>query len=425
MPLDDNTNPIDNPIDYPTLAERFFDLFASYQRAHGHSKYVFDVSKPGKRATENWTEKTAPTPELWEAHLTGSGPGLGCMPLRDDNTVLWAAIDIDVNTIDHAKLEADCLRLGLPLVVCRSKSGGAHCYLFLQDPAPAASVQAVLGRWSAALGYRGCEIFPKQATREGDDLGNWINMPYYIVRKTERPAFLNGKSIKPGEFLNLARERSTTLDAIEAIHVEVREAHPGQASIDYSKPKTPPTAEIINGVGDGQRNKMLWGLMCRFANAGIPKDMAERMIRETAAECDPPFNEVSERWDIKHNLERAYKKFAKDSIPEMHEEDLDAAFELECMDAGDDDGPIKPREWLLGNTFCKKFFSSLVATGGTGKTSLRIAQALALATGRPITGEYVFRRSRVLILTFEDDMEELKRVRGAKSRAIRVKRNGC
>ena len=64
-----------------------------------------------------------------------------------------------------------------------------------------------------------------------------------------------------------------------------------------------------------------------------------------------------------------------------------------------------PREWLLGNTFCKKFLSSLIADGGVGKTALRIAQIGSLATGRSITGEHVFRRCRALILSFEDDRD--------------------
>lgn len=78
-------------------------------------------------------------------------------------------------------------------------------------------------------------------------------------------------------------------------------------------------------------------------------------------------------------------------------------------DAGDDDAPIEPRGWLLGNTFCRRYISSLVAAGGVGKTALRIAQALAVCTGRPITGEHVFQRCRVLLLSLEDDRDELRR----------------
>lgn len=78
-------------------------------------------------------------------------------------------------------------------------------------------------------------------------------------------------------------------------------------------------------------------------------------------------------------------------------------------DAGGDDYIIPPRAWLLGNTYCRQFVSSLLATGGGGKTAMRIAQALACATGRQLTGETVFQRCRVLYVSLEDDVDELRR----------------
>jgi AAA domain-containing protein len=68
-----------------------------------------------------------------------------------------------------------------------------------------------------------------------------------------------------------------------------------------------------------------------------------------------------------------------------------------------------PRGWLLGNTFCRRFLSSLIGDGGVGKTAVRYAQALALATGRNLTGEHVFQRARVLIISLEDNADELRR----------------
>ena len=85
--------------------------------------------------------------------------------------------------------------------------------------------------------------------------------------------------------------------------------------------------------------------------------------------------------------------------------DGDVSGALNIWDAGDDDYNIPPREWLLGNTFCKKFLSLLIADGGVGKTALRIAQIASLVTGRSITGEHVFRRCRALILSFKDDRD--------------------
>lgn len=82
---------------------------------------------------------------------------------------------------------------------------------------------------------------------------------------------------------------------------------------------------------------------------------------------------------------------------------------LGIWDAAQDADPLPPRGWLLANTFCRGFVSTLVAAGGVGKTALRIAQALSLATGRSLTGEHVFKRCNVLIVSLEDDKDELRR----------------
>lgn len=90
-------------------------------------------------------------------------------------------------------------------------------------------------------------------------------------------------------------------------------------------------------------------------------------------------------------------------------EDGAVATGLGEWDAGDDAAEIPPRAWLLGNVFCRRFVSSLVAAGGVGKTALRVLQLLSLALGRSLTGEHVFQRCRVLIVSLEDDVNELRR----------------
>lgn len=82
---------------------------------------------------------------------------------------------------------------------------------------------------------------------------------------------------------------------------------------------------------------------------------------------------------------------------------------LNEWDAGDFVDMPPPREWLLGNQFCRRFLSGILAPGATGKTAVRTLQYLALATGRPLTGQHVFKRCRVLLLSLEDDDSELQR----------------
>jgi RecA-family ATPase len=82
---------------------------------------------------------------------------------------------------------------------------------------------------------------------------------------------------------------------------------------------------------------------------------------------------------------------------------------LNEWDAGDDPGFIPPRQWLLGNQFCRGFISSIVAAGGVGKSALRLLQFISLASGQALCGQHVFHRSRVLIISLEDDRNEMQR----------------
>jgi hypothetical protein len=78
-------------------------------------------------------------------------------------------------------------------------------------------------------------------------------------------------------------------------------------------------------------------------------------------------------------------------------------------DAGVDPGPIPPRQWLLANQFCCGFISSIVSAGAGGKTSVRLLRFISLALGRALCGQHVFRRCRVLVISLEDDRDELQR----------------
>lgn len=70
---------------------------------------------------------------------------------------------------------------------------------------------------------------------------------------------------------------------------------------------------------------------------------------------------------------------------------------------------IPPREWIYGSHYIRKFVSSTVAPGGIGKSSLIIAEALAIATGIPILGTQVDERTNVWMWNGEDPRDELNR----------------
>jgi AAA domain len=120
----------------------------------------------------------------------------------------------------------------------------------------------------------------------------------------------------------------------------------------------------------------------------------------------PPKGDISDWIAAGGTIEQLFALVER--LPDWSPEAAPGA-ELGEWDAGDDPGPIPPRQWLLGNQFCRGFISSIVAAGGTGKTALRLVQFLSLALGRSLCGQHVFKRCRVLLVSLEDDTYELQR----------------
>lgn len=71
---------------------------------------------------------------------------------------------------------------------------------------------------------------------------------------------------------------------------------------------------------------------------------------------------------------------------------------------------IPPRKWLYGRHLLRKFLSVDVAAGGVGKSSVKIGEALAMASNRAIYGKEIGEGPlNVWLYNLEDPMEETER----------------
>lgn len=275
-----------------------WDLFAGYEKAYGTYE-VKRVSDKGKNEGRANTVREPIPQAMWEGHISGKGPGVGIIPLRSDNTVLWGCIDIDVIGIDHNKLEQQCRSLNLPLVICRSKSGGAHCFVFLSEPADARSVMDALAAYAASMGYGGSEIFPKQSSRydEKQDIGNWLNMPYYFAERTTRYCIHNGQALNLGEFLEFAESMMVSPDALAVAVKPVgskKSASNKRESVaeieDGIFPDGPPCLQILHhngGFPEGTRNDGMYDVAV-YLKKYYPDDWQNKIQEYNVEMCDPP-----------------------------------------------------------------------------------------------------------------------------------------
>ena len=202
---------------------RFKEIFIGLERAHG----VTFVDKKGvdgeKIKGKSFVKREPVTDNLWINHLQGVGPSLGIIPINEQNKCVWGCIDIDSYAgFDHQKLINKIKLLKLPLVVFRSKSGGAHVFCFTTVPVTAQLMRDKLLSVSAVLGYGGSEVFPKQVElKSEEDTGNFLNLPYFRGDDTTRYAFLeNGEAAGMAGFFVLYERNKLTPEALENLEIK-------------------------------------------------------------------------------------------------------------------------------------------------------------------------------------------------------------
>ena len=268
--------------------DRFQKLFRGRETAYGQ---YLDHENPDQK--EIRTIRDQPPVDAWARHLKGEGPGLGIVPIRLDETCYFGAVDLDDTNADHTGLAKKAAALEIPLVVCRSKSGGAHLYLFLADPAPAKLVHDKLKSWASALGLsnedaRPIEIFPKQTALGRDAVGNWINLPYYGGGSgdTNRYAVTQeGEFLDLTHFLALAERKRIGSDELRAWAV-------GSPDEETPFESGPPCLQTLHVAGypKGSRNTGLYNVGIYFKMAH-PDTWQEEVRSYNEEYMDPPLSD--------------------------------------------------------------------------------------------------------------------------------------
>lgn len=275
-----------------SLSERMMALFRGFSGAHGtHGQTDKNSSKGGKLEIKK-TARTIREPvtvELWEQHLSGERP-LGVIPIDEENMCSWGCIDVDRYDIDHVETVKRIREMKLPLVICRTKSGGVHAFLFLSTPAPAEDVRQALSNLAAGLGWGDCEIFPKQiqVLLERGDLGSWLNMPYLGGDRTERYAVKETMAAySVAEFLDMAEAARVEIgDVPKTVGRKTRARRADREDDDTGEPLSdgPPCLQHLaaSGFPDGTRNNGLFalGIYCQKKFGENWRNHLEEMNRQ-------------------------------------------------------------------------------------------------------------------------------------------------
>ena len=287
-------------------AQRFASLFRGSPRGHG----TYTVQSQGAAAGEKlegrrWTVHEPAGNAHFERHLAGSY-GLGAVPLllNPAGTTLWAAIDVDVYVdFDLPAFAISAAALGFPLIICRSKSGGAHCYVFFSEPVSAALVRETLREWTKTLRKlakvpkgKEIEIFPKQDVLSDDPAsensyyGNWINLPYQAGDRSTRYAFSpDGTALTLDEFLTSAELGRLTQEEFINFEPGGDNTTPSDAGDNPEFLGGPPCLIRMagEGVNAGGRNQALFAAAIFYKRVD-PTHLRELVEAFNRRYLDPP-----------------------------------------------------------------------------------------------------------------------------------------
>ncbi len=292
--------------------EKFKNIFEGLKIAYGQYQKGDVAANGDKQKGKAFIVRKNVSDDLWENHLQGKGPALGIIPIREDNTCRWGCIDIDSYNFDHSSLIQSIRNLNFPLIVCRSKSGGAHVFLFTTEFISASLMQSTLKKLAKVLGYEGSEIFPKQTEIlvERGDTGNFLNLPYYNETKGLRYAINdNGDAASLEEFYKLYDLHGCSEEQVKQIKVE-------EKKIEEAFPAGPPCLNKLasTGFGEGSRNNALFNIAVYYKQAH-PDSWEDKIVEANIKHMEPKLSNSEVQQLIKSVNRKGYDKYRCKDAP--------------------------------------------------------------------------------------------------------------
>ena len=292
--------------------EKLKQIFSGLTIAYGQYQPGDRGENGTKQKGKAFIVRKTVTDELWINHLAGKGPALGIIPITENNDCRWGCIDIDEYDLDHLSLIKSIRNFKLPVIVCRSKSGGAHVFLFTKENISASLMQSKLKQMAIVLGYEGSEIFPKQTEIlvERGDTGNFLNLPYHNQMKGLRYAIDDeGNGCTLEEFYKLYDLYAQSKVSVEAIKTE-------QKKIEEAFPAGPPCLNKFAsiGFGEGSRNNALFNIAVYYKQSN-PDTWEDEIIKANMKYMEPPLSNSEVQQLIKSVNRKGYDKYRCKDAP--------------------------------------------------------------------------------------------------------------
>jgi hypothetical protein len=300
--------------DFPTLFQGRADAHGYYGNITGAQP-----TNRGKRASIARSVPEPVTPELFAAHRAGEDR-LGIIPVMSDGNVNWFCIDIDYYELGKGfhKSLADAIRdAALPLVMTRTKSGGAHLWCFLEKPIHAREAHATAIAFKEKLNLphvigdrkdeidKHVDLFPKEFTPNSTkDIAVWVNLPYFGEACTATGES-GEEELSFDEFLVYANDHIVHPDDLSFKKKE-------KAKVKNKRSPMPPCIDkmVEDGVEEGQRDHCVTHFAIVHKRA-YPDDWQERVLSFNSESVNPPLRSDEVRKIIKSVATKEYDYMCK------------------------------------------------------------------------------------------------------------------
>jgi len=289
---------------------KFREIFEGNNSVRGVMTLGTPAAAGEKQEVKCYMPSAPVTQQMWDEHIEGKEPSLGIVPINEQSLCKWGCIDVDIYDLNHKKIASSIKSHKLPLIMFRSKSGGAHLFLFCKEFIPAKIMKHKLEEIAKDLGYGDSEVFPKQTELLMDkgDKGSFLNLPYHGGDISTRYAFTSG-----GEAATLEQFYSMYDEWVqsekEIVAIKIKKESKTEAFVDG-----PPCLNQLarEGFAEGSRNNALYsiGVYRKKAN---PDNWQDLLMKDNQKYMNPAlgYDEVGKV--IKSLAKKDYQYKCKES----------------------------------------------------------------------------------------------------------------
>lgn len=201
-------------------AKTFAQLFKGKSNTYVRNELPKEKPEAGQKIKTKITNNEGKVDsELILNHLEGKF-GVGICPVNAEGKCFFGVIDIDyylpkINRVLHFIKEYQ-----LPLLPCRSKSGGLHIYLMVAKAVSAKTMRETLNQiiycfsLDTIYGKSKVEVFPKQDKAEG--FGSSVTLPYFNAENPYTYLLdLDGNPVEFREAMSYIQKHLTSMEAVK------------------------------------------------------------------------------------------------------------------------------------------------------------------------------------------------------------------